>query len=59
MNPFAFELGQTVNVLGAFNGGVIVQRGIWESLSYPPTTFYIVRLGDKELTVSEAEVSAA
>jgi hypothetical protein len=54
---FKHALGATVDIVGHFTGGVIVQRGTWESLSRPePVNYYVVRLGDKELTVSEAEI---
>jgi len=58
MGSFQFELGATVNVIGHFNGGAVIQRGTWESLARPePVNYYVIRLGDKEITASEAEVS--
>lgn len=57
MEEFKFKLGEEVEIVGG-SRGVITARGTWESLGRPnPVVYYVVRSGDKELTVSEAEIS--
>ncbi len=60
MEPYEFSLGQNVRVIGYDKDGVVVARSTWQSIGRPDwQIFYTVRHDDKEITVSEAEVSGA
>jgi hypothetical protein len=60
MEPYEFSLGQSVRVIGYDKDGTVVARATWQSIGRPEwAVFYTVRHDDKEITVSETEVSAA